>query len=114
MRREDDELVLWIDALCINQEGVRERGTQLMVMGKIYQYAFGVHVWFGLDLLCKDGELCSRLTESVVERRVAGFEKKLKIVSDVLETDGLGVLNSFLGDGILRRGGRYRRGIMSE
>lgn len=40
---------LWIDAVCINQEDVNERGHQVKMMGKIYTLALGVLVWLGED-----------------------------------------------------------------
>ncbi|KAK3117238.1 hypothetical protein LTR53_001573 [Teratosphaeriaceae sp. CCFEE 6253] len=39
--------VLWIDALCINQKDVSERGQQVTFMGDIYNTAHQVCVWFG-------------------------------------------------------------------
>lgn len=38
---------LWIDAICINQEDVGERGVQVALMGKIYSSAEEVLVWLG-------------------------------------------------------------------
>jgi hypothetical protein len=37
----------WIDALCINQEDINERETQVMQMGDIYKCAHRVVVWLG-------------------------------------------------------------------
>ncbi|KAF1937176.1 HET-domain-containing protein, partial [Clathrospora elynae] len=34
--RFGDELVLWVDALCINQEDVEERTQQVQLMGLMY------------------------------------------------------------------------------
>ncbi|KAL6708887.1 hypothetical protein ACN47E_002294 [Coniothyrium glycines] len=41
--------VLWADALCINQEDVRERGLQVKLMGQVYSRASRVLVWLGVD-----------------------------------------------------------------
>ena len=38
---------LWIDAICINQKDVGERGIQVALMGKIYSSAEEVLVWLG-------------------------------------------------------------------
>jgi hypothetical protein len=38
---------LWVDALCINQSDITERGEQVKLMGDIYQAASGVYVWLG-------------------------------------------------------------------
>jgi hypothetical protein len=38
---------LWIDAICINQEDISERGQQVAIMGQIYSQAEFVYVWLG-------------------------------------------------------------------
>lgn len=38
---------LWIDAICINQVDIPERGVQVSIMGKIYRLAEQVTVWLG-------------------------------------------------------------------
>jgi Heterokaryon incompatibility protein (HET) len=40
---------LWIDALCINQDGVHERNCQVSRMGDIYSQAARVVAWIGED-----------------------------------------------------------------
>lgn len=40
---------LWIDALCINQEDLDERASQVLLMGDIYALARRVIVWLGND-----------------------------------------------------------------
>ena len=41
------ERVMWIDAICINQEDDNEKGRQVQSMAKIYAYANRVIVWLG-------------------------------------------------------------------
>lgn len=43
----DRESVFWIDALCINQSSVQERGHQVQRMGHIYSEAQRVLIWLG-------------------------------------------------------------------
>jgi len=38
---------LWIDALCINQHDVREKGHQVRLMDEIYRQANNVLIWLG-------------------------------------------------------------------
>jgi hypothetical protein len=38
---------IWIDALCINQDDISERNSQVAKMGEIYQRAARVIVWLG-------------------------------------------------------------------
>jgi len=41
--------VLWIAALCIDQQNVYEKNIQVVRMGKIYRNAHEVFVWLGMD-----------------------------------------------------------------
>ena len=41
------EVSIWIDAICINQDDVKERNDQISIMGKIYREAQEVYVWLG-------------------------------------------------------------------
>lgn len=41
-------LLLWIDALCINQDDLQERSHQVQMMKQIYSRASSVLVWLGL------------------------------------------------------------------
>ncbi|ORY17489.1 heterokaryon incompatibility protein-domain-containing protein [Clohesyomyces aquaticus] len=42
-----EEVVLWIDAICINQDDVEEKSTQVQLMRDIYREAEHVFVWLG-------------------------------------------------------------------
>lgn len=39
LRKEDEDRILWIDAVCINQANLKERGHQVAQMGDIYKEA---------------------------------------------------------------------------
>lgn len=41
--------LFWIDALCINQENIEERNSQVAQMRTVYLKAESVHVWLGLE-----------------------------------------------------------------
>lgn len=68
--RETKSMVVWIDAVCINQWDMEEKGWQVRLMGDIYQQAFGVLAWLGaatdssdtvidyLNVLGKKAEAC--------------------------------------------------------
>ncbi|KAK7211726.1 hypothetical protein V2G26_018904 [Clonostachys chloroleuca] len=49
LRRKDDDRCLWIDAVCINQDDISERNTQVLLMRSIYRNASRVIVWLGKD-----------------------------------------------------------------
>jgi len=40
-------IYIWIDAICIDQENIPERNSQIMVMGRIYSTAQNVFGWIG-------------------------------------------------------------------
>lgn len=41
---------LWVDALCIDQDNIDERTSQVLLMGNIYAAAQQVDVWLGESL----------------------------------------------------------------
>ncbi|KAL8660558.1 MAG: hypothetical protein Q9202_006412 [Teloschistes flavicans] len=45
--RQEDRL-LWIDAICINQNDIQERNAQILLMRYIYEHATVVYGWIGL------------------------------------------------------------------
>ncbi|KAF2140805.1 uncharacterized protein K452DRAFT_288228 [Aplosporella prunicola CBS 121167] len=49
-REETKPRILWADSICINQRDLVERQKQVQIMGKIYEKARRVLVWFGRDL----------------------------------------------------------------
>jgi hypothetical protein len=46
-RPTEGELVIWIDAICINQDDMQERESQVALMRDIYTEAKGVWAWLG-------------------------------------------------------------------
>ncbi|UKZ69536.1 uncharacterized protein TrAtP1_010542 [Trichoderma atroviride] len=47
LRRLDTERVMWIDRVCINQDNINERNTQVTIMPDIYRGAVRVIAWIG-------------------------------------------------------------------
>ncbi len=50
LRFPDRQRILWVDALCINQEDDKDKETQVQRMGLIYSRARRVLVWLGEDV----------------------------------------------------------------
>jgi len=48
IRRTDTDRILWLDAICINQENIKERGHQVGNMKSIFQHAESVIFWLGV------------------------------------------------------------------
>ena len=49
LRRSYSGRLLWVDALCINKEDVKERSQQVELMGKTYLSVERVVVWLGTE-----------------------------------------------------------------
>ena len=47
LRKVDMTRVLWVDAVCINQENLQEKEQQIALMGKIYKNATRAVIWLG-------------------------------------------------------------------
>lgn len=47
VRFAHESRIIWIDALCINQADLKERGSQLAIMGSIYRNAIRTVIWLG-------------------------------------------------------------------
>jgi Heterokaryon incompatibility protein (HET) len=55
LRKMVKPLVIWIDAICINQEDKEEKGGQIPLMGRIYSSAEVVYIWLGEGDMRTDG-----------------------------------------------------------
>jgi hypothetical protein len=51
----------WVDAVCINQEDINERGQQVRLMRDIYKQASRVVVWFGPLAKAEDANLAREM-----------------------------------------------------
>jgi hypothetical protein len=61
------ELVIWIDAICINQTSDIERNHQVANMKMVYEQATEVVVWLGLTY--KDSDLAIQLAQELYQHR---------------------------------------------
>ncbi|RFN52095.1 het-domain-containing protein [Fusarium flagelliforme] len=60
IRRTDQDVILWVDAICINQRDKKERGHQVAQMRYVYEAAEEVFIWLG-----KGDEETSNLIKAV-------------------------------------------------
>ncbi|KAL6694347.1 HET domain-containing protein [Trichoderma pleuroticola] len=58
LRRQTETLVLWVDAVCIDQNNIVERNSQVANFPKTYAGATSVLVWLGPDDVLNHGRLC--------------------------------------------------------
>jgi hypothetical protein len=65
LRNRTEERLLWIDAVCINQEDLQERSQQVGIMRDIYRKASKTIVWLGEETQNSSLgiELCEKLYE---------------------------------------------------
>ncbi|KAK4465092.1 heterokaryon incompatibility protein 6,OR allele [Cladorrhinum samala] len=57
LRLHDKPRLLWVDALCINQNDIPERNSQVSLMRDIYRQAECVLIWLGGPVMVDDKEL---------------------------------------------------------
>jgi Heterokaryon incompatibility protein (HET) len=50
IRSDSREIIIWVDAICINQQNIDERNWQVRLMQKIYKSAQTVYVWLEISL----------------------------------------------------------------
>lgn len=80
LRRTDQEVLLWVDALCINQDDVVERGIQTTRMRGVYQHADSVAVWLGMEYGFSQGAVA--LVRELSKASSAGIEMIRSMVLD--------------------------------
>ncbi|KAH7076444.1 heterokaryon incompatibility protein-domain-containing protein [Paraphoma chrysanthemicola] len=69
LRSRDSVRHLWVDAVCINQNGVEEKGHQVQHMGQIYAGARKVIVWLGSEGGRESFRLLKALFQQVVNNQ---------------------------------------------
>lgn len=47
IRGTEEPVVIWVDAICINQQNLKERNHQVRLMRQIYTSAATVNIWLG-------------------------------------------------------------------
>jgi hypothetical protein len=63
LRLDSQPRILWIDALCINQDDIVERNRQVRQMGRIYEQSSRVIVWMGyLNTIERDQDTSTAVT----------------------------------------------------
>lgn len=76
-RKPDEDSCLWIDAICVNQYDLKERGEQVLRMRDIYSQAENTIVWLGpeaensskaMDLI----DLCDYICEDYFSKEESG------------------------------------------
>ena len=71
LRLHDTAVTLWVDAICINQSDIAERGNQVRLMKDIYSRAQEVWAWVDIEIPVRDPIL--HLLEKLSERAEHGL-----------------------------------------
>ncbi|KAI0599877.1 heterokaryon incompatibility protein-domain-containing protein [Biscogniauxia sp. FL1348] len=86
LRRPRQARTLWIDALCINQDDIEERGAQVKLMRDVYEIATQVNVWLGEPTAGAEIGLNRLISSNPSTRAVRNRARHIEI-----ETNFLGV-----------------------
>lgn len=62
LRQIDVAVLLWIDQICINQDDLKEKTQQVILMSKVYQRAWSTLAWLGEETDIQSGALETMLT----------------------------------------------------
>ncbi|KAH7255231.1 heterokaryon incompatibility protein-domain-containing protein [Fusarium redolens] len=96
VRRSNDSRVIWADAICINQEDVKERGQQVALMGQIFSGAWQVIIWLGEETdRCICGKTVLKTSLSSVSKAFSGV---CSVVNDWLAQCGQEALEATYSD----------------
>lgn len=106
--------ILWIDALCINQKDVQERGQQVQLMARIYASARQVLVWLEEETGdpandATDTDLGLGILSYLGEHKIDQDYETLNVVPSIHQTLGEKVEKGFYskishsGQGAIRR-----------
>ncbi|KAF2994326.1 hypothetical protein E8E14_001997 [Neopestalotiopsis sp. 37M] len=76
MRKQDAPRRLWVDAICINQHDINERGSQVALMAQIYHHSRTNLVYLGdEDALTRRGLKCIRELLQEISDKTIGFSR---------------------------------------
>lgn len=97
---QKENLLLWADAICINQDSIEERNHQVALMSSIYGSASRVICWLGVHIhsLNQRGDAAIAAIQGLTE---AAFHGNLDLDQDSLK------------DFFISRKGRYTHNVMS-
>ncbi|KAJ8122854.1 hypothetical protein O1611_g9737 [Lasiodiplodia mahajangana] len=66
VRKREEDILVWVDALCIDQQNRDERGQQVQLMTEIYAKATRVAIWLGPSE--NDSQLAEEFLQDIVMR----------------------------------------------
>ncbi|KAI9151390.1 HET-domain-containing protein [Paramyrothecium foliicola] len=109
LRSSTRDILLWVDALCIDQSNDQEKASQLPKMPQIYSNAWSVVIWLGEDPQNSEKE---KLAMDFIPRML-----NLTLLDALLENEGENsrILHSWLAFAdLLKRPWFHRRWVIQE
>lgn len=91
VRRKKEEILVWVDALCIDQQNKEERATQVRLMGQIYSNAASVAIWIGPEY--EESALALQLLQKVAQNTIDS-----QYIKSTSNSDSLALFNLFKRD----------------
>ncbi|KAK1760111.1 HET-domain-containing protein, partial [Echria macrotheca] len=85
LRLVNRDRILWVDAICINQDDDKERGHQVRQMRTIYRNAEQVIVWLGIS---------TSPIPSLIPSLISSFMDKMNEMHEDLASSSIGTENS--------------------
>ncbi|KAH8706087.1 heterokaryon incompatibility protein-domain-containing protein, partial [Phaeosphaeriaceae sp. PMI808] len=85
VRQKKEEALVWVDALCIDQQNKEERATQVRLMGHIYSRATFVAIWLGPE--ADDSALAVQLLQQVANNTVT--PQSLRLIKNYKDSAAL-------------------------
>ncbi|KAI9768037.1 MAG: hypothetical protein M1839_004300 [Geoglossum umbratile] len=84
-----DEDLIWLDAICINQEDTKEKGLQVQVMKDIYKSARRVSVWLGVPILEQEEyriliNFARELSDTIDDSNLSGIQEGLNWLGSLM------------------------------
>ncbi|OAL56998.1 HET-domain-containing protein [Pyrenochaeta sp. DS3sAY3a] len=91
IRDRKNDIWVWVDALCIDQQNKEERSAQVRLMGNIYSKAESVDIWIGAEY--ENSTLATRLLQKLADK-----SSNLQHVSSFQEAETIALLRLFKRD----------------
>ncbi|KAF2830078.1 HET-domain-containing protein [Ophiobolus disseminans] len=85
VRQKKQETLVWVDALCIDQNNRDERATQVRLMGLIYSKATSVAIWLGPE--ANKSTLAMQLLQQVADNTVS--KQRVQAVRQYADSEAL-------------------------
>lgn len=101
LRQTDVAVLLWIDQICINQDDLKEKTQQVILMSKIYKRAWNTLVWLGEEADNSSGAFETMLTiggalQYYTDERAPNIEDFERMSLPALDSPGWSKLSELL------------------